>query len=135
MQYSLDGGKTWTFAGGTSVQIELNGMAATEIWVKDMGTATTAPSDVQKILLAQEEPTPPSVDEPEISSPEEETSTPEEEVSTPEENPTVPNNPVEQNKKPTTNIGTIAAIVIGTVVAVGAIGIVTYALIKKKRKI
>ncbi|MBR5120545.1 MAG: exo-alpha-sialidase [Clostridia bacterium] len=135
MQYSLDGGKTWSFAGGTSVQIELNGMAATEIWVKDMGTATTAPSDVQKILLAQEEPTPPPVDEPEISSPEEETSTPEEEVSTPEENPTLPNDSLEQSKKHTTNIGTVAAIVIGAIIAVGAIGIVTYALIKKKRKI
>ena len=128
MQYSLDGGKTWTFAGGTSVQLDFDGITATEIWIKNMGSATTAPSDVQKILLAQEEPTPPPVVEPEISSPEEE-------VSTPEENPTQPNNSVEQNKKPTTNIGTIAAITIGAFVAVEAIGFIAYILIKKKRKI
>ena len=134
MQYSLDGGKTWTFAGGTSVQLDFDGITATEIWVKDMGTATTAPSDVQKILLAQEEPTPP-VDEPEISAPEEETSTPVEETTTPEEKPTHPNSSVEQSKKPTTNIGTIAAITIGAVVAVGTIGFIAYILIKKKRKI
>ena len=117
------------------MQLDFDGITATEIWVKDMGTATTAPSDVQKILLAQEEPTPPPVDEPEISSPEEETSTPGEEVSTPEKNPTLPNDSLEQSKKHTTNIGTVAAIVIGAIIAVGAIGIVTYALIKKKRKI
>lgn len=170
MQYSLDGGKTWTFAGGTSMQLDLDEISATEIWVKDMGTATTAPSDVQKILLAQEEPTPPPVDEPEISTPEEETSSPEEETSTPEEEtstpeeeastpeeetstpeeeastpveetttpeekPTHPNSSLEQSKKPTTNIGTIAAITIGAVVAVGTIGFIAYILIKKKRKI
>ena len=149
-----------------------------------MGTATTAPSDVQKILLLQEKPTPPPVVEPEISTPDEETSTPEEETSTPEEEtstpeeetstpeeetstpeeeastpveeastpveeastpveeattpeekPTHPNNSVEQSKKPTTNIGTIAAITIGAVVAVGTIGFIAYTLIKKKRKI
>jgi hypothetical protein len=56
MQYSLDGGMTWTFAGGTSVLLDLDTINATEIWVKDIGTATTAPSDVQIIPTGKENP-------------------------------------------------------------------------------
>jgi hypothetical protein len=56
MQYSLDGGMTWTFAGGTSVLLDLDTINATEIWVKDIGTATTAPSEVQIIPTGKENP-------------------------------------------------------------------------------
>ena len=171
MQYSLDGGKTWTFAGGTSVLINLDRIDATEILVKDIGTATTAPSVIQSILLVQEEePSNPPTEETttstpkdetsvpeeetstpveETSAPEEETSTPVEETSVPEEEtsapeeetsapvkePSTPTTSPEQNKKPTLGAGAIAAIVIGSVVAVGAIGFVIYTLLKRKRKL
>ena len=46
MKYSLDGGETWFFCGGTSVQI---GDVDGSIMIKDIGTATTAPSSVQVI--------------------------------------------------------------------------------------
>ena len=142
MQYSLDGGKTWVFAGGTSVLIDIDGMTATEILIQDVGTATTAPSSIQKILLTQEEPSNPPVDDPvtstpeeETSTPEEEASTPEEETSTPEEKPVSPDNFSTQNKKSPLGVGAIALIVIGSVAAVGAIGFITYTLLKKKRKL
>ena len=44
MKYSLDGGATWRFCGGTSVQI---GEVTGEIWVQDIGTSKLAPSDIQ----------------------------------------------------------------------------------------
>ena len=46
MQYSLDGGATWKFCGGTSVQL---GEVSDSILVKDIGTHETAPSDIQTI--------------------------------------------------------------------------------------
>ena len=46
MTYSLDGGRTWKFCGGTSVLI---GKYVDEILVKDIGTDKTAPSDIQTI--------------------------------------------------------------------------------------
>ncbi len=54
MQYSLDGGKTWVFAGGTSVLLNLDKIKATEILIKDIGTSSFAPSDIQSISLIQE---------------------------------------------------------------------------------
>ena len=45
MQYSLDGGATWKFCGGTSVEIG----EADEIIVKDIGTHEYSPSNVQII--------------------------------------------------------------------------------------
>lgn len=45
IQYSLDGGMTWKFCGGTSVQI---GDVAS-LMVKDIGTHETAPSDIQTV--------------------------------------------------------------------------------------
>ena len=96
MQYSLDGGKTWVFAGGTSVLLNLDKIKATEILIKDIGTSSFAPSDIQSISLIQEGESP------------------------------------EQNTKPTLGAGTIAAIVIGSVVVVGTVALV---LFKRKRKI
>ena len=46
MVYSLDGGESWTFCGGTSVEL---GDVEGEILVKDIGTHEKAPSDVQTI--------------------------------------------------------------------------------------
>ena len=46
MKYSLDGGVTWFFCGGTSVQI---GDVVGTIMIKDIGTATIAPSGTQII--------------------------------------------------------------------------------------
>ena len=46
MKYSLDRGETWFFCGGTSVQI---GDVDGSVMIKDIGTATTAPSSVQVI--------------------------------------------------------------------------------------
>ena len=157
MQYSLDGGKTWTFAGGTSVQLDIDGISVTEIWIKDIGNTTTAPSEIQKIVLVQEEPSKPpmedittpipeeetSVPEVETSIPEEETSTPEVEITTPEEETSTPtekpvspdNSTTAQNPKTPLGAGAIALIVIGSVVAVGAIGFITYTILKKKRKL
>ena len=51
MMYSLDGGTTWKFCGGTSVQI---GDGFYEILVKDMGTHEYAPSSVQIIGTADQ---------------------------------------------------------------------------------
>ena len=45
IQYSLNGGETWKFCGGTSVQI---GDVAS-LMVKDIGTHETAPSDIQTV--------------------------------------------------------------------------------------
>ena len=45
MQYSLDGGMTWKFCGGSSVEI---GDVAS-LMVKDVGTHETAPSDIQTV--------------------------------------------------------------------------------------
>ena len=56
MQYSLDGGITWTFAGGTRVLLDLDTINSIEIWVKDIGTATAAPSEVQIIPTGKEKP-------------------------------------------------------------------------------
>ena len=156
MQYSLDGGRTWTFAGGTSVQLDLDGLSVTEIWIKDIGNATTAPSEIQKIVLVQEEPSEPPMEDITTSTPEEETSvpevetpipeevtsapeveitTPEEETSAPAEKPVSPDSSTTaQNPKTPISAGTIALIVIGSVIAVGAIGLVAYTLLKKKRK-
>ena len=44
MKYSLDGGATWRFCGGTNVQI---GDGHSEIFVMDIGTHECAPSDIQ----------------------------------------------------------------------------------------
>ena len=46
MKFSLDGGESWTFCGGTSVEI---GDVTGEILVMDIGTHEYAPSDVQII--------------------------------------------------------------------------------------
>lgn len=120
MQYSMDGGKTWVFAGGTSVLLNLDGINATEIWVKDIGTSTSAPSAIQSISLIQEnEPnSPPAGDS---SDSEEETSD--------------SSNPSEQNKKPNIGAGAIAAIVGGSVIVIGAIVLGAYMLFKRKRKL
>ncbi len=113
MQYSLDGGITWIFAGGTSVLLDLDKITATEILIKDIGSAVTAPSEVQSIELPQKEDTPvPPVETP----------------STP------PSDSTEQNKKPTIPAGAIAAIVIGSILVAGAIGFISYTLFKRKRK-
>jgi len=148
MQYSIDGGKTWVFAGGTSVLLNLDGINATEIWVKDIGTSTSAPSAIQSISLIQEnEPnSPPAGDssdsEEETSAPEEESSppqnepsTPDEESSTPQKEPSDSSNPSEQNKKPNIGAGAIVAIVGGSVIVIGAIVLGAYMLFKRKRKL
>ena len=114
MQYSLDGGKTWVFAGGTSVLLDLAKINATEILIKDIGTADTAPSEVQSIAIQKDAPITPPQSEPSA--------------------PSDPTNTPDQNKKPTLGAGAIAAIVIGSVLVVGAIGFVTYTLFKRKRK-
>lgn len=114
MQYSLDGGKTWMFAGGTSVLLDLANMNATEILIKDIGTADTAPSEVQSIAIQKDAPITPPQNEPSA--------------------PSDPTNIPDQNKKPTIGAGAIAAIVIGSVLVVGAIGFVTYTLLKRKRR-
>ena len=111
MQYSLDDGKTWVFAGGTSVQIDPAKITADEILVKDIGTFDTAPSEIQSIPLQKEEEK--------------------------ENEPSIPNPPldtVEQNPQKSIGSGAIAAIVIGSVLAVGAIGCAFYFLLKKKKK-
>ena len=111
MQYSLDDGKTWVFAGGTSVQIDPAKITADEILVKDIGTFDTAPSEIQSIPLQKEEEK--------------------------ENEPSLPNPPadtVEQNPQKSIGAGAIAAIVIGSVLAVGAIGCACYFLLKKKKK-
>ena len=46
MKFSLDGGETWTFCGGTSVEL---GDVEGDILVMDIGTNETAPSDIQTI--------------------------------------------------------------------------------------
>lgn len=46
MKFSLDGGESWTFCGGTSVEI---GEVTGEILVMDIGTHEYAPSDIQTI--------------------------------------------------------------------------------------
>lgn len=115
MQYSLDGGKTWTFAGGTSVLIDLDKITATEILVKDIGTAETAPSALQSIAYEKEEPTTPPADEPSAPS-----------------DPSEPSDTPDQTTKTTLGAGVIAALVIGSVVAAGAIAGAIYFLIKKK---
>lgn len=121
MQYSLDGGKTWTFAGGTSVLIGLEEVKATEILIKDIGTSVTAPSDIQSIAIEKNEPTTPPVDEPAIPS----------EPSVPAD----PSDPPAQNTaNPPIGAGAIAALVIGSAVVVGAIGFITYTLFKRKRR-
>ena len=114
MQYSLDGGKTWMFAGGTSVLLDLANMNGTEILIKDIGTADTAPSEVQSIAIQKDAP-----------------------ITPPQNEPSAPSDPTDipdQNKKPTIGAGAIAAIVIGSVLVVGAIGFVTYTLLKRKRR-
>ena len=61
MQYSIDMGKTWIFAGGTSVLLNVTDETETEIWVKDLGNASLAPSSVQTIKVQKE--TPPEKEE------------------------------------------------------------------------
>lgn len=61
MQYSIDMGKTWIFAGGTSVLLNVTDETETEIWVKDLGNASLAPSGVQTIKV--QKPTPPEKEE------------------------------------------------------------------------
>lgn len=61
MQYSLDMGKTWVFAGGTSVLLNVTDETASEIWVKDVGTTATAPSKIQ--IIKVEKQSPPKTDE------------------------------------------------------------------------
>ena len=51
MKYSLDGGKSWKFCGGNSVQI---GEGFYEILVKDIGTHESAPSNVQIISTTEQ---------------------------------------------------------------------------------
>ena len=53
MKYSLDGGATWKYCGGTSVQV---GEVAGDILVKDIGTHKLAPSDVQIVGEGEDEP-------------------------------------------------------------------------------
>ena len=114
MQYSLDGGKTWVFAGGTSVLLDLDKITATEILIKNIGTAVTAPSEVQSIAIERDASTTPPQDEPSV--------------------PSDPTNAPVQNKKPTVGAGAIATIVIGSVLVVGTIGFITYTLFKRKRR-
>ena len=110
MQYSLDGGKTWTFAGGNRVLLNLETVSASEILIKDIGTAETAPSEVQSIPLSQKDT---DQQTPEIPT-----------------MPDTPETPTVQDKQPTNSIGKIAAIAIGCVLAVG---LITFIIIKKKR--
>ena len=119
MQYSLDGGKTWTFAGGTSVLINLDQITATAILVKDVGSATTAPSDIQSIPLPSKESSTPSSKDPTIPNW--------------EDSGTTADNSIRQNQKPTSHAGIIAAIVVGSVVAVGVIGWISYTFFKRKK--
>ena len=116
MQYSLDGGVTWTFAGGTSVLLDLERITAAGILIKDIGTAETAPSEVQSVAVAQNEEVTPPADEP--SAP----SAPSDSTDTQEQN----------DKKPTIGAGGIAAIVIGSVAAAGAIACAVYYSVTKK---
>ncbi len=120
MQYSLDGGKTWTFAGGTSVLINLDRVTATEILVKDLGSAATATSDIQSIPLTREEPSTPSSKDPAIPNL--------------EGSGVVTDNSAEQNSKTVSRAGLIAAIVIGSAVAVGVVGWISYTLFKRKKR-
>ena len=108
MQYSIDMGKTWVFAGGTSVLLNVTGETETEIWVKDLGNASLAPSGVQTIKV--QKPIPPEK----------------------EEGPT--NQPLENPPKSASSILPIVcgAIAIGAALAAPLIG-VRYAK-KKKRK-
>ena len=53
MKYSLDGGATWMFCGGSSVQI---GEVRGEIWVQDIGTSKLAPSSIQIVGKNDAEP-------------------------------------------------------------------------------
>ena len=48
MMFSLDGGESWKFCGGTSVCL---GSVSTSILIKDIGTAATAPSDIQVVNI------------------------------------------------------------------------------------
>lgn len=115
MQYSLDGGITWTFAGGTSVLLDLAKINATKILIKDIGTAVTAPSEVQSIAIERDEP-----------------------VAPPQDEPSAPSDPAETpdpNKKPTIGAGAIAAIVIGSVIVAGAVAFAAYYFCKKKSRI
>ena len=58
MQYSLDNGNTWIFAGGTDVLLDLDSTMR-EIWIRDLGTASNAPSEIQKIEVSYHSPTVP----------------------------------------------------------------------------
>ena len=107
MQYSLDGGKTWIFAGGSSVLLDLNKITANELLIKDIGDALHAPSITQSIRLEEE--TAESTLE-----------------NTPENTP--------KSIKPTNNMAKIATIVIGSMLAIGTACVVFY-VIKRKRKI
>ena len=120
MQYSLDGGKTWTFAGGTNVLINLDRVTATEILVKDLGSAATAPSDIQSIPLTREKPSTPSSKDPAIPNL--------------EGSGVVTDNSAEQNSKTVSRAGLIAAIVVGSAVAVGVVGWISYTLFKRKKR-
>ena len=110
MQYSLDGGKTWVFAGGNRVLLNLETVSANEIFIKDIGTAQTAPSNAQSIPLARKDT---------------EQQTPETPTT-----PDIPENPTVQDKQTTNSIGKIAAIAIGCALAVG---LITFIIIKRKK--
>ena len=78
--------------------------------IKDIGTAETAPSDVQSIPLSQKDT---DQQTPEIPT-----------------TPDIPENPTVQDKQPTNSIGKIAAVAIGCTVV---IALMTFIIIKKKR--
>ena len=63
MQYSIDGGATWHFAGGTSVLLDLNSITAKEILLKDLGSSLQAPSEIQTIKISEQTPTLPEEEE------------------------------------------------------------------------
>ena len=89
--------------------------SATEILIKDIGTAVTAPSEVQSIAIERDET-----------------------VAPPQDEPSAPSDPAEtpdQNKKPTIGAGAIAAIVIGSVIVAGAVAFAAYYFGKKKSRI
>ncbi len=60
MQYSLDGGNTWYFAGGTTVLLDMDKITSSELLVKDIGDQSYSPSEIQIITIYDNSDTPPS---------------------------------------------------------------------------
>lgn len=122
MQYSLDCGETWTFAGGSDVLLNITDQTAIEIWVKDIGTASLAPSDIQKIEWQKSD----------MNDFEEEEEEEEKEVEDKNEEESI--EPIEHPQKTNRPIIPIicGAVVIGAILAATLIGV--HSVKKKKRQ-